>query len=100
MASVESAVAQPRATFDERDLYPTLVEKAAALGFFLIQGHPLVDGNKRVGHAAMEIMLVLNGHEIDASTNEQEAAILRVASGQMDREQWTAWLSQHIKQRV
>ena len=49
--ALESAIAQPKATFGDVDLYPTLVEKAAALGFSLVQGHAFVDGNKRVGHA-------------------------------------------------
>ncbi|WP_315856422.1 Fic family protein [Synechococcus sp. J7-Johnson] len=42
------------------DLYPTLIEKSAVLGFSLIKNHPFVDGNKRVGHAVMEVMLMLN----------------------------------------
>ena len=52
LGALESAIAQPKATFGGVDLYPTLVEKAAALGLSLVQGHPFVDGNKRVGHAA------------------------------------------------
>ncbi|MCB0029766.1 MAG: Fic family protein [Anaerolineales bacterium] len=40
------------------DLYPTLVDKAAALGHSMIQYHPFVDGNKRTGHAAMELFLI------------------------------------------
>ena len=49
---LESAIAQPRATFGGKELYPTVVEKAAALGFSLVMNHPFVDGNKRIGHAA------------------------------------------------
>jgi death-on-curing protein len=54
---LEASLAQPRQTFGGIDLYPELIEKAAALGFSLIQNHPFVDGNKRIGHAAMEITL-------------------------------------------
>src|SRR5438128_4733759 len=72
MAALESALAQPRMTFAGADLYPTLVAKAAALGDALIQNHPFVDGNKRTGHAAMEVFLVLHGHEIRAAVDEQE----------------------------
>ena len=43
-----SALAQPSATFDGNELYPTLEEKASALCFFLVSNHPFVDGNKRV----------------------------------------------------
>jgi hypothetical protein len=42
-------------TFGGEELYPTIVEKAAALGYSLIQNHPFLDGNKRTGHAAMEV---------------------------------------------
>jgi len=52
---LESAIAQPRMTFGGEDLYPSLVEKAAALGFALIMNHPFVDGNKRIGHATAEV---------------------------------------------
>jgi death-on-curing protein len=70
LGALESALAQPRMTFGNQELYPTVVEKASALGFSLIKNHPFVDGNKRTGHAAMETFLVLNGFEIDASVDE------------------------------
>ncbi len=69
VGALESALAQPRMTFSGEDLYPAIVEKAAALGFSLIRNHPFVDGNKRTGHAAMEVFLILNGYEIDASVD-------------------------------
>jgi death-on-curing protein len=97
LSSLESAVAQPQATFSGADLYPTLVEKASALCFALIQGHPFVDGNKRVGHAAMETFLVLNGAEIESSVEDQERLILDLAAGRLGRSQLTDWLRQHLK---
>ncbi len=97
--ALESALAQPRMTFGSQELYPTLVEKVSALGFSLIQNHPFVDGNKRTGHAAMETFLVLNGFEIDASVDEQEQIILQVASGELERDDFTAWLRAHIVKR-
>ena len=57
LGGLESAVAQPRMTFGNQELYSTVIEKAAALAFSLIQNHPFVDGNKRTGHAAMETFL-------------------------------------------
>ncbi len=98
LRQLEAAVAQPRATFDGNDLYPGVVEKAAALGFALIQGHPFIDGNKRVGHAALEVFLILNGHGLEADVDEQERVILNVASGKVSLESFTKWLSEHIKQ--
>jgi death on curing protein len=93
---LESALAQPAAAFAGTDLHPTLVDKAAALGFSLVANHPFVDGNKRIGHAAIDVFLVLNGYEIQASVDDQERLMLDVASGALDREQLASWLSQHV----
>jgi death-on-curing protein len=90
-----SAVAQPAMTFGGAELYPTLVEKAAALAFSLINNHPFVDGNKRIGHAALETFLVLNGHELKASVDEQEVIILGVAAGTVKRPEFVEWLRSH-----
>jgi len=95
--ALESAIAQPKATFGGVDLYPTLVEKAAVLGFTLVQDHPFVDGNKRAGHAAMETFLVLNGAEIEASVDDQERLMLDLASGRIERAHLTEWLRQHLR---
>lgn len=99
IGGLESAVAQPRMTFGGQELYPTVVEKASALGFSLIQNHPFVDGNKRTGHATMETFLVLNGYQIDSSIDEQVDVILQVAAGEMGRDTFTEWLRGHIEQR-
>ncbi len=92
LGALEAAVAQPRQSFGGQELYPSLANKVAALGFGLIANHPFVDGNKRVGHAAMDTMLLLNGAELRAPVDEAEAMILRVASGQASREQLVAWV--------
>src|SRR5207248_3152472 len=96
---VESASAQPLMTFGQEELYPTLTGKAAALGYSLIQNHPFVDGNKRIGHAAMETFLVLNGSEINAPVDEQESIILQVAGGVLGREALAEWLGSRVTRR-
>jgi death-on-curing protein len=96
LGALESSVAQPRMTFNGEELYPSIVEKASALGFSLIQNHPFVDGNKRAGHAAMESFLMFNGYEISANADEQVEIILGVASGKIDRNLFTDWLGDHI----
>lgn len=95
--ALDSSIAQPKATFAGADLYPTLVEKAAALCFSLARNHPFVDGNKRIGHAAMETFLILNGSEIDAHVDEQERLILDLTAGRMDLMQLTDWLRLHLR---
>jgi death-on-curing protein len=90
---LEASLAQPHHSFGGVDLYPRLSDKAAALGFSLIQNHPFVDGNKRIGHAAMETTLVLNGYELDATVDAAEAVVLAVASGELDREGFRRWVA-------
>ena len=96
LSGLQSALAQPRMTFEGNDLYPSVAAKAAALGFSLIMNHPFLDGNKRVGHAAMELFLLMNGQEIAAAVDEQQETILRVAKGEMRREQFLNWLELHM----
>ncbi len=92
---VESALAQPQMSFGGVDLYPTLAEKAA-LCFSLVMNHPFVDGNKRIGHAAMETFLILNGFELNADFDESESVILQLAAGQLEREPFTEWVVAHL----
>jgi death on curing protein len=92
LGAVESAVSGPHAAFAGEELYPDLVAKAAALCHSLVMNHPFVDGNKRVGHAAMETVLLLNGHEVACGVDEQECVMLRLAAGELSRAAFTDWL--------
>lgn len=92
----ESAIAQPQMSFGGNELYPTPADKAASLCFSLVLNHPFVDGNKRIGHAAMETFLVLNGFELDADVNDSESVILRLAAGELERANFNEWVAKHI----
>ena len=92
LRALESAVAQPRATFDGNDLYPTIEVKAVALAFSLIRNHPFTDGNKRVGHAALEAMLMMNGRQLRSSVDDAERVILGVAAGTASRDDLVEWV--------
>ena len=93
---LESALHQPQQTFAGEDLYPTLHEKAAALGYALIMNHPFIDGNKRIGLSAMEFFLELNGHTLDTSEDDDVETILQVAKGEMSRNELILWIERHI----
>jgi len=97
LGSLLSSLAQPRMTFEDVDLYPSRAEKAAALGFSIVMNHPFLDGNKRTAHAAMELFLRLNGHELVAQVDEQESALMGLAAGSMSREEFTAWVANHVR---
>lgn len=89
-----SAVARPQATFDGLDLYSTLYLKAAALMDSLINNHPFVDGNKRVGITAAGLFLRLNGRRLSVSNAELENFTLQVAQGLSSVEEMAAWLEE------
>ena len=99
LGALESAINQPYAYFSGRELYPDALSKAGALCFSLVMNHPFVDGNKRVGHAAMETFLALNGYEIHAGVDEQERIFLALAAGKLVREEFVEWIKQHTTTR-
>jgi death-on-curing protein len=93
---LESAVDQPAMSFAGQELYPALADKAAALCFSIVMNHPFTDANKRVGHAAMEVFLFLNGFQLNAPVDEQEQIILSLAASRLSREEFSAWVTAHI----
>lgn len=97
---LESSIGQPNQTFDGEELYPSVTAKAAALGFFLVRNHPFVDGNKRIGHAALEVTLVLNGLELAAAVEDQEQMFLSLAAGTVSRDEFTTWVEQHLQRHA
>ena len=96
---LESALAQPYMTYGGQELYPTLIEKVAALGFSLINNHPFVDGNKRIGHAVVEVTLLMNCYEIQAEVDTQEAIILAIAASDLSKESFLEWVQNHVVRR-
>jgi death on curing protein len=84
LGAIQSALAQPEMSFAGKDLYPTIEGKASEICFSLVMNHPFVDGNKRVGHAAMETFLVLNGYELRAEVAESEEVVLQFGKWSTD----------------
>jgi death-on-curing protein len=92
LSMLESAVGRPAASFNNRDLYPDLFAKAAALMDSLINNHPFVDGNKRTGIAAAALFLRINGFKLTASPTELEKNTLSVAQYKMSLAEIAKWL--------
>ena len=78
---LESALDAPFQTFAGFELYPTLIEKAARLGYGLVANHPFVDGNKRIGIFSMLVFLEVNDLIIEFSDEEIVSITLKVADG-------------------
>ena len=94
---LESALETPFQYFGETPLYPSIMEKAARLGFGIIKNHPMFDGNKRIGTHAMLVFLALNGYELEYSQQELYTIILDVASGNAGYNELLNWLIGHQK---
>ena len=93
---LEQALNAPFQTFSGMELYPTIVDKAARLGYSLIKNHAFVDGNKRIGAHAMLVFLALNDIEVEYEDAEFIQLVLDVAAGEISAEQLLAWLQAHI----
>lgn len=78
---LESALAQPEASFAGAWLHQDLHEMAAAYAYHLCQNHPFIDGNKRAALACAVVFLELNGISIRDPRGLLRGAMLRVASG-------------------
>ena len=82
---LDSAVAQPQASFGGQRLHPTLFDMAAAYLFHLVENHPFIDGNKRVGTAVAILFLKLNGFNIKVADDEMTNFVLDVAQGRINK---------------
>lgn len=93
---LDSALNAPFQTFADAELYPTILEKAARLGYSLIKNHAFVDGNKRIGTHGMLVFLALNHIEVEYEDDELIQIILGIAAGEIDDQQLLVWLQKHI----
>ena len=92
---LDSAYNAPFQHFDNQELFPTIQQKSARLAFGLINNHPFVDGNKRIGAHVMLILLALNGIELNYTQEELYTIILDIASGAAELNDLTEWILNH-----
>ncbi|HVR29459.1 MAG TPA: type II toxin-antitoxin system death-on-curing family toxin [Thermoanaerobaculia bacterium] len=95
--ALASAVARPQMTFGGDDLYPDLAAKAAALLHSLVQNHPFVDGNKRVGAHVALLFLAGNGFELAVEPSAWTELVLAVARGELAAEALAIWIRQRLR---
>lgn len=94
---LQSALSSPMQTYDDTELFPTLIDKAVRLACGLTQNHPFIDGNKRIGAHAMLVVLALNGISLTYTQTELSDIFLQLASGQIDYEKLREWVYSHLK---
>ncbi|MGE0269292.1 MAG: type II toxin-antitoxin system death-on-curing family toxin [Candidatus Omnitrophota bacterium] len=86
MEMLQSALSQPQATFQGDYLHGDLSMKAAAYAFHISQNQPFIDGNKRTGLAAALVFLELNGIEILDQDQKLYDGMMKLATGNLDKE--------------
>ena len=92
---LKSALETPFQTYGGIDLYPSLFQKAARLGYSLISNHPFIDGNKRIGIHIMLVFLAINGVEMKYTQEELADTGLSTAAGTLTADELLSWLSSH-----
>lgn len=93
---LESALAAPFQTFDGQELFPSIYQKAARLGFGLASNHACIDGNKRIGAHVMLVFLALNGIELKYEQDELSDLFLGIAEGKLGYTDTLIWITCHI----
>jgi death-on-curing protein len=92
---LESAIAQPEASFDGQYLHADIFEMAAAYLYHLVMNHPFVDGNKRVGLEAALIFLEINNENLSASDEELVDLVLKTTAGQVGKREIAEFFRSH-----
>ena len=95
MELLESAALNCMQTFDETDLYPTIIEKAAITAFSLCKNHPVIDGNKRIAVLTMLAILRLNQVEISYTQQELIDFGLNIADSTLNYDGIVNWIKSH-----
>lgn len=96
-ALLASVLAAPQSGFGDQYLHGDLFEMASAYLFHLVQNHPFLDGNKRVGTAAALTFLELNGVETKIPNHALVATVLAVAQGETEKSIIAAFFRKHAK---
>ena len=92
---LESALNAPFQSFGGQDVYTTIYEKAARLGYGLAQNHAFIDGNKRIAAHVMLVFLAVNGIETDCTESELYLLFLGLAASEVTFEDLTEWIINH-----
>ncbi len=98
-ASLKSALARPYATFDQKDLYPETIDKAAALFESMIINHPFLDGNKRISYVLMRLIMLEGNLDIDASQEEKYNFVLSASKGEIRYSEIKEWITNNSSRK-
>jgi death on curing protein len=96
-SALESAISRPFAKFDNQELYPSPIEKAAAILESVVTNHPFIDGNKRIGYVLARLLILKSGLDIHATQQDKYDLVLGVSKGELKYDNIKCWLSERCK---
>ena len=96
LGRLESAIASQTQNVFGEELYPSVIDKSAAIIRGIIDDHPFVDGNERTAMLAGLTLVKLNGHHFVAQTCEIEDFAVEIATGHLDVPAISSWLHRHL----
>ena len=92
---LDSALNRPFMTFEQNDLYDSIFEKASILLLGIIQNHPFLDGNKRIGYFVFRAFLLSQGYDLKANEDEKYDFVIKIAKGDFSYSDILKWLNKH-----
>ena len=95
--ALNAAIQRPYSTFDGKDLYPTIYDKAAALVESLVKNHAFIDGNKRIGYVMLRFFLMESGYDLSASQTDKYNFIIEISKGNLDLDSIKKWIVQNAQ---
>jgi len=94
---LDSAINRPYQTFDGQELYPSPIDKAAAIFESIISNHPFVDGNKRTAYVLMRLVLKESKMDIDLGQDQKFDFVIKAAKGEFTFDQIRTWIKINLK---
>jgi death-on-curing protein len=95
--ALKAAIQRPYSTFDGKDLYPTIYDKAAALVESLVKNHAFIDGNKRIGYVMLRFFLMESEYDLSASQTDRYNFIIEISKGNLDFDSIKKWIVQNSR---
>lgn len=92
---LDAAIAMPQQQFAGQYLHGDLPSMAAAYLYHLAKNHPFADGNKRVGAAAANVFLRMNGHRLNCTNDQLAEFVLKIAGSESTKDDAVAFFRDH-----
>ena len=94
---LDSALTRAYQAFDGKELYPTPIDKAAAMLESIVKNHPFTDGNKRTGYVLARLLLMNEQLDINPEQEHKYQFIISISIGELVFDQIRDWLAKNSR---